>query len=327
MTTGRLTEKAGRWIESDDVGYWDGQLNLMNGHPLQSALWGLSRENVDGIASLRLAHHAPNDGINGMARIEVRRLPLFGRVAWIPKGPVIAKDAETIIKPGLLQALRERGFLVCISDSYLSCDHSVASAPRTIWLDLSLGLDQLSRNLDSQWRYGARRALREGVVVRTTTEPADVSAFFRLCDVLSSDKGFTLPGSESLMQALIRSSSPEEGVGMTLYVAEVEGVIAGGAFIARSGRHLHYFWGASDRRYSKHRVSEALQWQVIQDGVAAGMTRYDLEGIDPVGNPGVCQFKRKMGGQEVALRGHDVTPLSLTGRLAVAVGRRMGKLA
>jgi len=327
MTLGKFAEDAGYWTESDDVNRWDNQLNRMNGHPLQSALWGLNRENVDGIINLRLEHHAPSSEIDGMARIEIRQLPLVGNIAWIPKGPVITSNAEKAIGWGLLKVLRERGFLACITDRYMSNDYSVQSSPRTIWLDLSLGLDQLSKNLDSQWRYGARRALREGVVVRTTSAPADVSAFFQLCDALSNDKGFTLPGSEPLMQELIRSSLPESGVGMTLYVAEVEGVIAGGAFIARSGKHLHYFWGASDRIYSKYRVSEALQWQVIQDGVAAGMTRYDLEGIDPVGNPGVCQFKRKMGGKEVALRGQEVTPLSLMGRVAVAVGRRLGKIA
>jgi hypothetical protein len=299
----------------------------MGGHPLQSLVWGNSRLKSDNTGYLALEHHDSDGIITGLARIEIRKLPLIGKVAWVPKGPVIASVGQGNIETSLLQALRERGFLACITDRYLLNNQPTPSSPQTIWLDLTLGLDILEKKLDSQWRYGARRALREGVVVRTTTEQTDVSAFFRLCDTLSQDKGFSLPGSEPLMQELIRSSPAEGGVGMTLYVAEIDGVLAGGAFIARSGCHLHYFWGASDRRYSKYRVSEALQWQVIQDGVATGMTRYDLEGIDPVGNPGVCQFKRKMGGEEVALEGHRVTPLSLTGRLAVAVGRRLGKLA
>ena len=113
---------------------------------------------------------------------------------------------------------------------------------------------------------------------------------------------------------------------MSLYVGEVGGKLAGGALVAKSGRHLHYFWGASDRRFSKCRVSEAIQWQIIQDGVASSMERYDLEGIDPVGNPGVYEFKRKLGGTEVVLQGMEVSPLSWVGRVAVGVGRRLGKL-
>ena len=113
---------------------------------------------------------------------------------------------------------------------------------------------------------------------------------------------------------------------MSLYVGEVGGELAAGAIVARSGGHLHYLWGASDRRFSKYRVSEAIQWQIIQDGVASSMERYDLEGIDPVGNPGVYEFKRKLGGTEVVLQGMEVSPLSWVGRVAVGVGRRLGKL-
>lgn len=55
------------------------------------------------------------------------------------------------------------------------------------------------------------------------------------------------------------------------------------------------------------------------------MVRYDLEGIDPARNPGVYQFKRKMGGIEVTLQGMDATPLSWTGHVFVSVGRRLGR--
>jgi lipid II:glycine glycyltransferase (peptidoglycan interpeptide bridge formation enzyme) len=226
----------------------------------------------------------------------------------------------------LCAELKRRGFIACITDRYVASDIENPGRTKTIWLDLTLGLDVLSKALGSQWRYGARRALREGVVVRTTHAMADVSAFFLLCNTLSATKGFSLPGSEALMQELIHSSSANGGVEMLLYVGEVGGVIAGGALVTRCGPSLHYLWGASDRHFSKYRVSEAVQWQVIQDGVAAGMTRYDLEGIDPAGNPGVYEFKRKMGGEEVFLQGMEVTPLSWVGRIAVGMGRRLGRL-
>jgi len=314
-------------FECDNVDSWDDLISNFSGHPLQSAIWGGSKGVAGGIGQILFCMSDSSGKVVTLARVEERTVPFLGKVAWVPKGPVGNTFEIKIFEDKLRAELECRNFIALITDHYAQCNLSFVDAPRTIWIDLALGLAVLEKNLDSQWRYGTRRALREGVVVRTTTDPADVSAFFRLCEALSNDKRFTLPGSEPLMQELIRSSLPESGVGMTLYVAEVEGVIAGGAFIARSGKHLHYFWGASDRIYSKYRVSEALQWQVIQDGVAAGMTRYDLEGIDPVGNPGVCQFKRKMGGKEVALRGQEVTPLSLMGRVAVAVGRRLGKIA
>jgi hypothetical protein len=317
------------WVfqEAMDAVAWDKELARLGGHPLQSALWGNARNKVDGIPQLFLACRADNEEPKGLARVEVRNARPVGKVAWIPKGPALSgTDTDDPIS-SLRSELKLHGFIACITDRYVACDHEMAEQPRTIWLDLALGLDALSKALDSQWRYGARRALREGVVIRTTRAPADVSAFFHLCNALSETKGFSLPGSEALMLELIRSSSPDGAVGMTLYVGEVDGMIAGGALVARCGQHLHYLWGASDRRFSKYRVSEAVQWQVIQDGVASGMSRYDLEGIDPAGNPGVYGFKRKMGGHEVTLQGMETTPLSWVGRAAVSVGRRLGRLA
>ena len=298
----------------------------MDAHPLQSALWGNARHKVDGIPQLQLACHVDSGVVSGLARIEIRTAPFVGKIAWVPKGPVLPANHESTAIAALCAELKRRGFIACITNRYVVSDSEKPGQPRTIWLDLTQGLDALSQALDSQWRYGARRALREGVAVRVTTDSTDVSAFYALCNALSETKGFSLPGSEALMQELIRSSSPTAAVGMTLYVSEVDGVIAGGALVAKSGRHLHYFWGASDRRFSKYRVSEAVQWQVIQDGVALGMTRYDLEGIHPKGNQGVSEFKRKMGGRKVTMQGMEATPLSWVGRVAVAVGRRLGRL-
>lgn len=315
-------EDNGQWFENVDPTRWDGILASVDGHPLQSALWGESRSRVDGITDLRLEHRAPDGTTDALARIEVRQVPLVGKVGWLPKGQELADS----LKKSLREEMKRRGFIACISDQYEIAEDPIARCPRTIWIDLTAGLDALSKNLDSQWRYGAKRALREGVILRRTEEPADIYSFFQLCNFLSERKGFSLPGSEALMQELIRSTSPAGNVGMTLYIGEVAGQIAGGALVARCGRHLHYLWGATNRDYSKYRVSEAVQWQIIQDGVALGMTRYDLEGIDPVENPGVCQFKRKMGGTEVILQGKEVMPLSWVGRVAVGVGRRLGRL-
>ena len=311
------------WTECSDLDVFDATLASLSGHPLQSALWGNARNKVDGISQLLLEYRTDAGKVTGLARIEKRSVPFLGKVAWLPKGPVLPADESGIAEASLRAELKRRGFIVCITDRYAISQTPPPQRPRTIWLDLTLGLDVLSKGLDSRVRYSAKRALREGVIVRTTTKPTEVSTFFHLCKALSANKGFSLPGSEALMLELIRSSPPDGRVGMSLYVGEVGGKLAGGALVAKSGRHLHYFWGASDRRFSKCRVSEAIQWRIIQDGVASGMTRYDLEGIDPDGNPGVYQFKRKMGGADVILQGMEVAPLSWTGRVAVAIGRRL----
>ena len=317
---------ATRWQECRTPEQWDHELARLGGHPLQSTLWGNARHKVDGISQVLLEYRTENGEVTGLARVEVRTVSSLVKIAWVPKGPVLPHVEADIAEASLRAELKRRGFIVCVTDRYAVPQTPQHQGQSTIWLDLSCGVDALLKGLDSRMRYGARRALREGVSIHTSAKPTEVSTFFHLCTALSVSKGFSLPGSEALMLELIRSSSPDGEVGMSLYVGEVGGEIASGAIVAKSGLHLHYFWGASDRRFSQYRVSEAVQWQIIQDGVASNMERYDLEGIDPIGNPGVYQFKQKMGGTEVALQGMEVSPLSWIGSVAVSVGRRLGKL-
>lgn len=94
----------------------------------------------------------------------------------------------------------------------------------------------------------------------------------------------------------------------------------------RAGKHLHYLWGAVDRAHARARAGEALQWAVIEWGLAQGCTRYDLEGIDPVNNPGTYQFKKKMGGTQIQLQQQLERPLDWRGSVvlqALRVKRRL----
>ena len=141
-----------------------------------------------------------------------------------------------------------------------------------------------------------------------------------MCLNISQSKGFELPGSEELMRFLLRNSYAED-LTMHLFLAKYEGVIGAGAFIVRSGKHVHYLWGASDRKFSRQRVGEAVQWAVIEWAVSQGCVRYDLEGIDPVTNPGVYAFKKKMGGSEVVLSGKSFYALNLRGKMLEIAGR------
>lgn len=310
------------WLYVDDADVWDRLLAQMNGHPLQSAAWGKARHQVDGLESIYLLSNAKREPC-AMARIETRKLPVLGRVAWLPRGPVVTGADRQVIQNSLCHELKRRGFVLAVFDEYRQV--KADSKVRTIWIDLSLGVDVLKKRIDKQWMYGVRRAAREGVEVVSASTTEEVAAFFRMCEQISQDKGFELPGSEALMNRLLFSPHTD-GEEMQLFLAMHQGRIGAGAFVARSGEHLHYFWGASDRELSRQRVGEAVQWAVIEWGVEQGCTRYDLEGIDPVNNPGVYAFKKKMGGEEVALEGKRFIPLTIGGQIAYRLGKMAGKI-
>ena len=308
------------WHEQHDLRAWDRTLAELGGHPLQSALWGAARKRAEGI-EFRCLEGRGNNAVVALARVEARRVPLLGTVAWIPKGPVAGNGIDPI--PSLMRYLTQQG---CIMGAWAPWKQHVGqalegqvpeagAAPRTIWLDLTLGKEQLLRNLDTQWRYGVGRATREGVSIVETTAAEDIQQFHALCVQISLAKGFELPASLPLMQQLLTLSSPDDPVEARLFAARVENQLVGGVFILRAGKHVHYIWGGVDREHSRVRAGEALQWAVIEWGLAQGCTLYDLEGIDPVNNPGTYQFKKKMGGQEVTLAPQTQLPLNWRGWL------------
>jgi lipid II:glycine glycyltransferase (peptidoglycan interpeptide bridge formation enzyme) len=179
--------------------------------------------------------------------------------------------------------------------------------------------------LDSQWRYGVGRAARQGVVVEQSRAPGDVGEFWGLCERLSRRKGFRLPGSEALAQSIVRAP-PADTVEARLFLARCEGRIGAGAIVIRCGPSLHYFWGATNRDYSRMRCGEALHWGVIEWGLGQRLETYDLEGVDPAGNDATYRFKMKMGGEVVALPVRRAYPLNALGWIAIAAARALGKL-
>ena len=68
-------------------------------------------------------------------------------------------------------------------------------------------------------------------------------------------------------------------------------------------------------------LCEEVQWAVMEWAIDNGCELYDLEGIDPVNNPGTYQFKKKMGGRVVKLNGLSLTPLTPLGALVKVMFR------
>jgi hypothetical protein len=59
-----------------------------------------------------------------------------------------------------------------------------------------------------------------------------------MCLGISQSKGFELPGSRPLMVKLLQKPyAPNQD--MRLFLAKFEGKIGAGAFVARSGKHVH----------------------------------------------------------------------------------------
>ena len=182
--------------------------------------------------------------------------------------------------------------------------------------------DELLAGMNQQWRRNIRKASKAGVEV-TVTE--DLAAFHELYVHTAERDRFTprpLHYFET-MYAELRAEAPER---MRLYAAHHEGVLVAATIMLQVGSQAWYSYGASSTVKREVRGSNACQWAMIRDALAAGCEVYNLRGITPTldaddPHVGLIQFKVGTGGHAVQYVGEWDLPLRPT--IYRAFGRYM----
>lgn len=321
------------WVANSSAAEWDQGLACLRGHPLQSAVWGEARRRAGEPQDLRLMAVAGGEPLC-MARVEQRVVPFLGRTAWIPKGPVYAAGAATAeLHAALLRQLRRLGFILVLETPYRACDVAPGwdhQGPgyQTMVVDLQGDCEAIWSGLPNKLRSQIRSAERKGVVVAETSEETRIEQFYALCSRVSKDKGFVLPGSRELMRELLlgRRDAPDSPTSAQLLAAVSDGKLVAAHVFMRVGTSTHTLWAGHDRAFGVSGASDLVVWKHMRDSITAGCTRFDQEGIDKGRNPSTYAFKRKFGGTECEVPGMHAYVLSLRGRIALAAGRRLGRL-
>ena len=170
--------------------------------------------------------------------------------------------------------------------------------------------EDLLRGMNQQWRRNLRKAVKEGVEV---TVGADLRAFHDLYVHTAERDRFT-PRPLHYFETMFAAMSAEDPERIRLYLARHRGDLVAATILVRVGAHAWYSYGASSTAKREVRGSNACQWAMIRDSLAAGCDVYDLRGITPtldVDDPhvGLIQFKVGTGGQAVRYVGEWDLPL------------------
>jgi len=172
--------------------------------------------------------------------------------------------------------------------------------------DLLAGFNQL-------WRRNIRRDDRDGVQVTQGIDD-DLPAFHQLYLETAARDAFT-PRPLGYFQRMFRAMTAEDPDRLRLYLAVRQDQLLAAKTWVRVGSHVWYSYGASSTAGREHRGSNAVQWRMVADALAAGASVYDLRGIsdtlaldDPL--VGLVQFKLGTGGQAVEYLGEWDYPLS-----------------
>jgi len=175
--------------------------------------------------------------------------------------------------------------------------------------------DDLLKGMNQLWRRNIKKADKLGVEVTQGT-PEDLKAFHALYVETAERDHFTprpLPYFTKMQAAM--ANQPADCCDFRLYNAYHEGDLVASTIWVRVGGHSWYSYGASSTAKRDVRGSNAIQWRMMTDALAAGATVYDLRGITDTLDPndshvGLIQFKTGTGGEAVEYVGEWDLPLN-----------------
>ena len=222
----------------------------------------------------------------------------------------VATDEVTDLGQHLAAALRAGGWRPPAEEGGFA-----AGQPRYVF-QLPLegrGEEDLLRGFNQLWRRNIKKAEKAGVVVEHGGSE-DLPAFHALYVETAQRDGF-IPRPLSYFQRMWRAMTDEDPARITLLLARHEGRLLAATTLVRVGGHAWYSYGASSTEGREVRPSNAVQWAMIRESLAAGCDVYDLRGITDTlaetdAHFGLIQFKLGTGGEAVEYVGEWDLPLN-----------------
>ena len=250
--------------------------------------------------------------LHGAWQAQLRPLPcgLKGGLAWINRGPLLAPgiSQESAARAAALAALRAhylgRGFYLRLAPPFALDDAGsppagFRAAGTAGWassvVDLTSERDALRGGLRPNWRNKLNKAERAGLVLRSGSDGALIAevlvAYRRFLEL----RGFATTVTPQLIESLHALLPPDQG--LTVFLADAGGVLAGWMVIAMTGGRSEYLAGHVEDPGRPLCAGQFLLWHAVMAMKERGLRTFDLGGMDPVLTPkGIYDFKEGLGG-------------------------------
>jgi lipid II:glycine glycyltransferase (peptidoglycan interpeptide bridge formation enzyme) len=284
------------------------------------------------------------------AQARIVKLPLIGAgIAYVRWGPLWRRrssepDAasfrqairalrnEYACKRGLVLRLRPVLFREVSSDfaSILAEEGFSAGAEtpdRTLRLDLTKTTEELRKGMRPHWRRYLKVAEKSDLeIVEGSADPL-FEEFIGIYRELVGRKAFAEPNDirefRSVQERLPGSLK------MKILLCKADGKLCSGLICSAIGDTAIYLYGATSNIGLKSRGSYLLHWKLIEWLKEAGITTYDLHGINPAANPGTYKFKADLcgsNGQDVHFLGQFDSHTSRLSHSCVTLGDRLRQM-
>lgn len=187
----------------------------------------------------------------------------------------------------------------CVPEDLFKTEQYVPSpneAPQqTLLVDIDGPLSELRKGFDKKWRNCLNHAERNPVQITQGTDDTLFADFIILYRQLVARKKFSEPNDINEFKR-IQTSLPDT-YKMRIFLCHENEVLTGGAICSAIGDSGLYLFGATNDVGLKNKGAYLLQWHALQWLKDRGCKYYNLNGINPVKNPGSYHFKAGLAGK------------------------------
>lgn len=285
---------------------------------VQSYAWGEARR-TEGWRPVRLALRE-GDTPGAAAQVLVRERAGL-RLVYCPRGPLWQqRDRAPADRLRALGAFLD-ALVAQFPWSVLVCDWHVdrdnvpeaelrrlgfrpISASLTSVIDLRADMPTLRAALHRKWRNDLQKGEQAGLEIRRVDAPNHLDKLYTLAGATATRKGFVVGVSQTVVERF--TLEHERGTASVFTATVPGGPVVSAALVVTFNGMASYLVGASvskDHPAFHRGASNLVQWTAIEWAKTGGSVAYNLEGLDPVGNPGVYHFKDRMNGRLVHRRG------------------------
>ena len=193
--------------------------------------------------------------------------------------PALWQDGSS----GFSSILSEEGFSSCKD-----------SPDRTLLLDLRRPLEELRKGLRPHWHRYLKVAEKNGLEIIEGSDDGLFRMFIKIYREMVGRKRFLEPNNIEEFR-LIQDRLPAK-FKMKIMICRSGGKECAGLVCSAIGNTGVYLFGATSNAGLKSRGSYLLHWRIITWLRDQGVGTYDLNGINPVTNPGTFKFKSDLCG-------------------------------
>lgn len=268
--------------------------------------------------------------ITATMSILIRKVPFFGNLMYVPRGPIGDIHNEQILFE-LTNKMKEvakkyRAFVIIIEPNIKKEDKEFESLARKLGYKINstavkfeqeiqarhnfrLNLsnkteDEIFKNLAQKTRYNVRLAIKKGVIVKEKNEEG-IDEFYKLMQETGKRDNFRTRPKE-YFQKILREFPYETKIYIAYYEKEPISAIMPILY----GNKMWYLYGASSNKYRNLMSTYLLQWEMIKLAIKNNCKIYDFRGVSMENGKedGLYRFKKGFGGDFVELIGEIYIP-------------------